>query len=129
MKATLPRVRKLLLALATLAVAASSLAATSLHFALSKSIPADKATLHELAQVKLWFTESPEDGTVAIHLLDAQGEPVPTTDVTPDPEDATAFSVRPSSAISAGAYSVRWRGMGDDGHVVRGELTFSVAGH
>lgn len=129
MKATLPRVRTLLLALATFAAAGSALAATPFHFALTKSLPANKATVHELGQVKLWFSEAPEDGTVAIHVLDAKGEPVPTTDVAQDPEDATAFSVSPSGTIAPGTYSVSWRGMGDDGHVVRGELSFSVAGH
>ena len=129
MKATLPRVRALLFALATLAAAGTSLAATSLHFGLARSLPADKATVHQLSEVKLWFTEAPEEGTVSINVVDAQGELVPTADVAQDPENAAAFSAKLIGTLPAGAYSVRWRGMGDDGHVVRGELTFSIAGH
>jgi methionine-rich copper-binding protein CopC len=28
--------------------------------------------------------------------------------------------------LPAGGYTVAWRGIGDDGHVVRGDFTFSV---
>lgn len=129
MKPTLPRFRNLLLALLTLGAGGASLAAAVPHFGLSKSAPAAAATVHHVAEVKLWFSEPPADGTVSIRLLDAEGEMVPTTDPTADPEDASAFAIVPDEALPAGKYSVNWRGMGDDGHVVKGDLSFTVAGH
>jgi methionine-rich copper-binding protein CopC len=129
MNPTLPRFRTLVLALLTFGAAAATLAAEVPHFALAKSSPADEEAVHHVAEVKLWFTEPPADGTVSIRLLDAQGEVVPTTDPTADPEDATAFAIAPENALAAGTYAVSWRGMGGDGHVVKGALSFTVAGH
>lgn len=130
MKSALPRWPALLLVALTLAAAGSTLAASApFHFALTKSLPADKATVHQVPEVKLWFTEAPTQGTVAIRLIDAKGEAVSTTDPVQDPEDASAFSVRVPERLPAGSYTVSWRGMGDDGHVVRGDFAFTVAGH
>ncbi len=129
MKPTLLGFRTALFSLLAAAAVIATIAATPFHFALIKSMPTDKATVHEFPEVKLWFSEAPEDGTVSIHLLDEEGEPVPATDVVQDPEAPTAFSIRPSSPPPAATYTVSWRGMGDDGHVVRGELKFTVAGH
>jgi methionine-rich copper-binding protein CopC len=129
MKPTLPRFRSLLLTLLALGAAGPTLAATPFHFALVKSVPADKSTVHQLSRVELWFSEAPGDGTVSIRLLDAESELVPTTDAKQDPEEPTAFAVIPSSTLPAGRYTVSWRGMGDDGHVVKGDLAFTLAGH
>ena len=129
MKATLPRLRVFVFTLLALGLVSAAAAATPFHFGLVKSLPADKATVHHVPEVKLWFTEAPEEGTVSINVVDAQGELVPTADVAQDPENAAAFSAKLIGTLPAGAYSVRWRGMGDDGHVVRGELTFSIAVH
>lgn len=130
MKTTLPRTRVLLFSLLTLAGLGSALGATQpVHFALAKSVPADKTTVHHAPEVKLWFTEPPSDGTVSIRVLDAAGNPVTASEPTLDKQDATASSVAFENALSAGAYTVSWRGMGADGHVVRGDFGFSVAGH
>jgi methionine-rich copper-binding protein CopC len=130
MKATLPHLRPLLLALLLLTPGGFTFAATtSFHFALTKSVPADEATVRAVPEVKLWFSEVPEDGTVSMHLLDEGGDAVQTTSVAQDPEDPTAFFIRPSNPPPAARYSVAWRGMGDDGHVVRGTLKFNVTGH
>jgi len=129
-RATLPPLRPLLVVLLVLAAAGFTFAAAApFHFALTKSVPADEATVHAVPEVKLWFSEVPEDGTVSMHLLDERGDPVQTTRVAQDSQDPTSFSIRPSSPPPAARYSVAWRGMGDDGHVVRGTLKFTVAGH
>lgn len=115
---------------ATLAAATAVPADTSpLHFGLAKSAPADKSTVHALTEVRLWFTEAPQEGTVSIRILGPDGALVPTADPVRDPEDAKAFGVRLSGPAAAGAYTVSWRGMGSDGHVVRGELAFTVMAH
>lgn len=120
----------LLGATATLAAAKAAPADTNaLHFGLAKSAPADKSTVHALSEVRLWFTEAPQEGTVSIRLVGPDGALVPTADPARNPEDAKAFSVRLSGPAVAGAYTVSWRGMGIDGHVVRGELAFTVMAH
>lgn len=120
----------LLGAMATVAVANAVPAdASPLHFGLAKSAPADKSTVHALTEVRLWFTEAPQEGTVSIRIVGPDEAPVPTTDPVRDPEDAKAFAVGLSGAAAAGAYTVSWRGMGSDGHVVRGELGFTVMAH
>jgi methionine-rich copper-binding protein CopC len=127
MQPTLPRIRTLAIALLALGVAGSTLAATPFHFALDKAVPADESSVDAVPEVKLWFTEPPSQGTVSIRLLDADGNLVETTEATQDTEDPTAFAVKPATPPPAGRYTVRWRGMGGDGHVVTGELGFTVA--
>lgn len=100
-----------------------------LHFGLARSVPSDKATVHQVSLVTLWFTEAPAEGSVSIRLLDGDGKAVAASDAARDPEDAKAFSIRPGSAPAPGSYTVSWRGMGADGHVVRGQLVFTVAAH
>jgi len=130
MKPTLPSFRAWVFTLAALAVSGATLAAArpSLHFALARSEPAEGATVREVTAIRLWFTEAPEKGTVSIHVLDTQDDPLPTNDVTPDPGDHAAFSLPLSDGLAAGAYRVIWRGMGDDGHVVTGQFDFHVDG-
>lgn len=130
MKPTLPRFGRILLVGTVLALAGATLvAATPFHFGLVKSVPADKATVSHASEVRLWFSEAPSEGTVSIRVIDAAGNAVPTTDPAQDPQDEKAFGVAVPAGLTAGDYSVAWRGMGDDGHVVRGEFAFSVSGH
>lgn len=130
MKPTLPSFRAWMSTLLALAVSGSMLAAVppSFHFALARSQPADGATVRTVTAIRLWFTEAPEKGTVSIHVLDAGGDPLPAGDVVRGEGDGSAFTLPFSDALAAGAYQVIWRGMGDDGHVVRGEFGFRVGG-
>lgn len=109
------------------AVGAAGAAADAFHFALSRSAPAADATVASADEVRLWFTEAPEDNSIGIRLIDADGEAVATTEPSADPENGAVFFVKPESALSAGRYTVSWRGIGDDGHVVRGDFGFSVS--
>jgi len=106
--------------------AASVAAAEAFHFALSKSAPTADATVAVAEEVRLWFTEAPAANSVGIRLIDAAGEAVATTEVAADPEDGAVFFVKPMAPLSTGRYTVSWRGVGDDGHVVRGDFGFSV---
>lgn len=127
---TLPKAL-LILAIATLLAApfVAVEAARSVHFGLARSVPAADATVHQVPEVRLWFSEAPADGSVSVRLLDGAGGLVGTSDATRDAEDAKAFVVRPRTPPGPGAYKVAWRGMGADGHVVRGEFSFTVAAH
>ena len=101
-------------------------AADAFHFALSKSAPAADASVTAPAEVRLWFTQVPQANSVSIRVVSAGGMAVATEEPSADPEDALAYFVKPAAPLSAGPYTVSWRGIGDDGHVVRGEFGFAV---
>ena len=114
------------LALVVLAVAAA-VPAASMHFGLDRSVPAAGATVSSPETVTLWFTEVPQDNSISIRLVDARGGLVPSSDPAQDPDDGTRFQVRPSGTLQPGAYTVAWRGIGQDGHTVRGDFAFTVS--
>jgi len=114
-----------LLAVATGAIPLS-FAPSDVHFALSKSMPVAESSIESPAEVRLWFTEAPEDNTTAIRVVDAAGDLMESGDVAQDADDASVFSVAIKGRLAAGAYTVSWRAIGEDGHVVRDEFTFSV---
>ncbi len=97
----------------------------ALHFALSKSEPAAEAAVSPPGELRLWFTQAPQDNSMSIRLMagDAVAETGPAT---PDPDDDKVYSVEVGHTLEAGGYSIVWRAMGSDGHVVRGEIPFMV---
>jgi methionine-rich copper-binding protein CopC len=107
-------------------VAAGTASADVFHFALSKSVPAADASVPAPEEVRLWFTQVPQENSVSIRVIDASGEAVPSTEPSQDPDDPMVTFVRPTERLEAGSYTVSWRGIGDDGHVVRGDFAFSV---
>lgn len=116
-----------LVTLAAVGATYTSLDPGALHFALSKSMPEAGSSLPSPDEVRLWFTEEPQENSVSIRLINAAGDAVETGDLTQGEEDATTFSVAIEKGLAPGAYTVAWRGMGDDGHVVRDDFSFTVA--
>ena len=97
----------------------------ALHFALSKSMPEKDASVAPPGELRLWFTQEPQDNSLSIRLM-AGGELVETGPAAQDPDDGRVFSVAIENALAAGDYTIAWRGLGQDGHVVRGEIPFTV---
>jgi copper resistance protein C len=121
-------VKRMLLAIAVLTgLGSTRAAATAFHFELKKSEPAADATVASPARVRLFFSEAPEAGSVSIRLISPSGDPVETGDAVADEHDASVFSASVGRTLPAGAYTVSWRGMGDDGHAVRGDFKFAVS--
>lgn len=116
----------LLAVLAAAVPARDDVADAAFHFALEKSAPAADATVEPPQAVKLWFTQVPQEGTTSIRVLDAAGEPVPTSDITQAENGSAVFSVAFESPPAAGTYTVSWRALGQDGHVVRDTFSFTV---
>lgn len=124
MKNRLARTAGLTLLLASTLVAATP---DARHFALEKSAPeADASVEASPSEVRVWFTQEPEEGTVSIGILEAEDAGVHVMDAAQDPEDPTVFFVQLHGALAPGTYTVSWRGMGADGHVVRDTFQFSV---
>ena len=99
------------------------------HFALAKSAPEADAAVPSPEEVRLWFTEPPEDNSIAIRVITPSGDAIETGETTPDAEDGRVFSISIADALAAGTYTVAWRGIGADGHVARGDFEFLVTTH
>lgn len=110
-----------------LVAASPAVGAGALHFALDRSSPAADVTVEPPSEIRLWFTQEPQEGTISIRLVEAEDAGVEVTDVAQDPDDATSFHVQLQGTLPAGTYTVSWRGMGQDGHVVRDTFAFSVS--
>ncbi|MCY4645293.1 MAG: copper resistance protein CopC [Gammaproteobacteria bacterium] len=97
----------------------------ALHFSLSKSEPAAEAAVSPPEELRLWFTQAPQDKSTSIRLL-AGDTLVETGPAIPDSEDDKVYSVAVERTLEQGAYNIAWRAMAADGHVVRGEIPFTV---
>lgn len=113
--------------MAVMTPAPESHPASAVHFGLARSVPpADSTVQVPQTSVELWFTEKPRDGSVSVRITDAAEEPVPTGASALDPEVPTYLRTPFISPLKPGKYTVHWRGVGADGHVVRGSFSFSV---
>jgi methionine-rich copper-binding protein CopC len=94
------------------------------HAKLEKTVPADKAALTAApTSVQLWFSEKPDvavskialkgpSGMVKLGPAHVMGEKTLMADI--------------AGSIGDGSYTVSWQTSGDDGHVQKGEFTFSL---
>ena len=106
---------------------AAAVPAAAPHFGLSKSMPEAGSTVASPEEVRLWFTQVPQEGTVQIRGVEAEEAGVHVMDAVQDEEDDRVFSVVLHGTLPPASYTVSWRGMGDDGHVVRESFEFTVA--
>jgi methionine-rich copper-binding protein CopC len=118
---------KHLILVAGVLVALGAKAVETVHFALSRSVPAADATVTAPAEVRLWFTEAAKDNSVSIRLVNSADAAVETSPPARDEADARVYAIAISRPVPAGRYTVAWRGIGDDGHVVQGEFAFTVS--
>jgi methionine-rich copper-binding protein CopC len=104
--------------------AASALA----HSMLVKAEPPRRAVLTQSpTQVQLWFNEEIEGDYASLVVLDAEKHPV--TEIKPQlaPNDRKSI-VLPLPELSPGKYSVKFRVLSVDGHVVESYFDFSIKG-
>lgn len=119
---------KWLIAIATLAFFALSIYGGSAfaHAKLVKSDPPNRATLNITPkQIQLWFNEEIEGSFASISLHDADGKSV--TDTSPEtvPDDLKTV-VLPLPEIAPGRYTVNFRILSTDGHVVESDYSFTL---
>jgi methionine-rich copper-binding protein CopC len=106
------------IALSAALVAAAALA----HTELSQTVPADKAVLETAPkEVMLHFTEAVRLTSVALRK---DGDAV--AELGPLPAGKSQHFAVPARELSAGAYTVEWRALSDDGHALRGAFGFTV---
>lgn len=113
-----------LIYLATLIAIAASVSVTVLaHMKAAKMEPAADATVASVSKLQVWFTQAPDPKVSKLELAGPSG-----------PAKLAGFQVTADKSIVAnvdgtladGRYTVRWRAAGNDGHVQKGEYTFTV---
>ena len=115
-----------LIAIATIGSTANS--ATS-HFGLAKSMPEADSSEPSPGAIQLWFTQVPQDNSVGIRLINSAGDLLETGPPMQDSGDPKMYSIAVKGELGPGTYTTAWRGIGDDGHVVRSEFSFAVDAH
>jgi len=121
--------RQAVTVLAVLLMCGASLAAR--HFALVKSAPVAGAKLEASpAKLQLWFSQLPAAGVSQLKLGVAGDEKseiaIGKTSIDAGEKSLTAAITKP---LAAGSYVIHWRGAGDDGHVMTGQVPFTIAPH
>jgi methionine-rich copper-binding protein CopC len=110
----------LALAVATLPVPADS------HAVLVRSTPAARAVLsHPPDRVRLWFNERLEPAFSSATVWSESGARMDRQDVRVGPDDPNQLSVT-LPALDPGTYSVRFRVLSVDGHIVEGSFPFTI---
>ena len=96
------------------------------HVHLDNSSPKDNETLSEPpTAIKLWFSGNVESAWSKIEVKDSHGNRVDSGDVISINNDLKTLIV-PLKNISSGQYKVRWNVVANDGHRIKGGLSFSV---
>ncbi len=98
------------------------------HSMLVKAEPPRRSVLTKApAQVQLWFNEEIEGDYASLVVLDAEKHPV--TEIKPQlaPDDQKSI-VLPLPELTPGKYSVKFRVLSVDGHVVESYFDFTVKG-
>jgi hypothetical protein len=98
------------------------------HASLVKSVPARRAVLSRVpARVQLWFNERLEAQFSQLSVWDAEGRQVDSGDVRVDPDDPKQLAVG-LHTLAPGTYTVKYRVLSVDGHIVDSQFPFTVRG-
>lgn len=96
------------------------------HAKLVKSDPPNRAVLNVAPkQIQLWFNEEIEGNFATVSLLDADGNAVSDASPKAVPDDLKSV-VLPLAELAPGKYTVSFRIMSTDGHVVESNYNFTL---
>jgi copper resistance protein C len=96
------------------------------HAVLVKSVPAQRATLAEPPpRIELWFNERLEPAYSKASVTNEAGTQVDLRDVAVSTEDPRRLSLS-LPPLKPGRYTVNFRVLSVDGHVVESRLSFTV---
>ena len=108
----------------TVLLAASLLALTAVaqaHTHLKEATPADKSVVNAApTSLVLKFSEAAKVTALTLHH-----EGAPDQKLTPSPQGASAQFTAALPKLLPGKYSVDWRVVSDDGHIMSGQLSFT----
>jgi methionine-rich copper-binding protein CopC len=93
------------------------------HAHLEESLPADGSVIHSApSQLVLRFSESAQLTALSIEKSDGSRQKI-----APLPQGAQTRVVVPLPALAPGRYRVSWRALGADGHLVPGQIQFTLS--
>jgi methionine-rich copper-binding protein CopC len=119
------RMKRLLLALVAALLPIVATPCARAHTAIRETSIAEGATL-SAPPASFTVTFSAATGLANVTLTNATGREI-ALDYTPPRAMATTFIV-PLPVLAPGAYTIAWRTMAPDGHVMPGAIHFTVAG-
>ena len=102
------------------------------HLELDKTAPANGSTVDSLAEIRLWFKEPPMEmgaSSVTVRILGPDGKLIATGQAARDASDRKVYSLKLPRGLPPRVYTIAWQAMAEDGDVVRGEFSFTVAAH
>lgn len=118
----------MLCAAGSVALAALLPLSAGAHALLVKAEPARRAALVRAPhQLKLWFNEEIEPAYTKLAVFDAAGKPV-TDEKFQVPADDRKLMVLTLPALVPGKYTVKFRVLSVDGHVVESSYDFMLRG-
>jgi methionine-rich copper-binding protein CopC len=98
------------------------------HASLVRSVPAHRAVLSRAPErVQLWFNERLEPAYSTVSVWSEAGVQVDARDVAVGPDDPRRLSVTMQSR-EPGLYTVKYRVLSVDGHIVDNRFSFTVKG-
>lgn len=98
------------------------------HSMLVKAEPPRRAVLTKSPiQVRLWFNEKIEGDYASLVVVDARKQPITDLKPTLAPDDQKSI-ILPLPELAPGKYSVKFRVLSVDGHVVESSFDFTVKG-
>ena len=96
------------------------------HLRLDRSSPADSSVVQAPKAVQLWFSQPTELGVTRVLVRSAAGDTIPTGPLRRAAAPRSPIEAPFTGTLAPGAYTVDWRTMAGDGHVVRGTFMFTV---
>jgi methionine-rich copper-binding protein CopC len=110
---------------ATLAIVITLTLGTALsaHMKFDKAAPAAKSTVTAPpTSIQVWFSEAPD---LKVSKLELKGAtPIKLSEL--HVMDKTSLMAMITDPMPDGPYTVSWQAAGDDGHVQKGDFTFTV---
>ena len=98
------------------------------HDGLRRSVPAAGAVLDVAPrEIRLTFTRAVDPTLARIELIDPSGRAVELAAPVPHPDSGNVLVAAVTGRLRAGAYTVRWRIVGSDGHPVQGSFGFVIS--
>ncbi|MGE0451281.1 MAG: copper resistance protein CopC [Vicinamibacterales bacterium] len=115
--------RTLIGVVVTLAVLSTSSALLQAHMKLEKSEPAADAVVKEpLKHVQVFFSEAPD---LKVSKLEIKG-PSAQTKLVQLHVMGNSLMAMVEGDMPDGAYTISWQAAGDDGHIQKGEISFTL---
>jgi methionine-rich copper-binding protein CopC len=97
------------------------------HLRLLRAEPAiDSAVVGSPATMRLWFSEPVRLKATSVKVTDGSGAGVGLGPLSRDTAATAPVVAKMLKTLVPGRYTVAWRAMGRDSHVVKGQYTFTV---